>query len=121
MANSKVNILGTDYEIVVKKYGDDEAFERRSIDGYCDHLLKQIVICDMKTYKGRENEPVETAKEAQKQTLRHEIVHAFFSESGLSDSGLSFEGAWCKNEELVDWIAWQGPKIHKAWEMANAI
>lgn len=38
MANSKVNILGTDYEIVVKKYGDDEAFERRSIDGYCDYL-----------------------------------------------------------------------------------
>ena len=102
MANSEVNILGTDYEIVVKKYSDDEAFERRSIDGYCDH------------------EPVETAKEAQKQTLRHEIVHAFFSESGLSDSGFSFEGAWCKNEELVDWIAWQGPKIHKAWEMANA-
>lgn len=52
MANSKVDILGTDYEIVVKKYGDDEAFERRSIDGYCDHLLKQIVICDMTTYKG---------------------------------------------------------------------
>lgn len=68
MANSKVNILGTNYEIVVKKYGDDEAFERRSIDGYCDHLLKQIVICGMTTYKGWENEPVETAKEAQKQT-----------------------------------------------------
>ena len=49
MSNSKVNILGTDYEIVVKKYGDDEAFERRSIDGDCDHLLKQIVICDMTT------------------------------------------------------------------------
>ena len=110
MANSKVNILGTDYEIAVKKYGEDEAFERRSIDGYCDHLLKQIVICDMTTYKGWENEPVETAKEAQKQTLRHEIVHA-----------LSFEGAWCKNEELVDWIAWQGTKIHKAWEQSGAV
>ena len=54
MANSKVTILGTDYEIVVKKYSDDEAFERRSIDGYCDYLLKQIVICDMTTYKGWE-------------------------------------------------------------------
>lgn len=121
MANSKVNILGVDYEIVVKKYSDEGAFERRSIDGYCDHLAKQIVICDMTTYKGWENEPVETARESQKQTLRHEIVHAFFSESGLSDSGLQFEGAWCKNEELVDWVAWQGQKIYKAWEMANAI
>lgn len=92
-------------EAIIRRGNDAEI--RRKGDGY-------IV-------KGWENEPVETAKAAQKQTLRHEIVHAFFSESGLSDSGLSYEGAWCKNEELVDWIAWQGPKIQKAWEMANAI
>lgn len=59
----------------------------------------------MATYKGWEHEPKETAAMSQKQTIRHEIVHAFFSESGLADSGLSFDGAWCKNEELVDWFA----------------
>lgn len=32
----KINVLGTGYTVTVKKYGEDEAFERRSIDGYCD-------------------------------------------------------------------------------------
>jgi hypothetical protein len=49
------------------------------------------------------------------ETLRHEIVHAFFNESGLRESTNHFEGAWCKNEELVDWIAIQFPKIHKVY------
>ena len=118
---TKVNILGTEYTIEVKKYAEDEAFERRSIDGYCDHCQKKIVVCDMMTYKGWENEPKETAEISQKQTIRHEIVHAFFNESGLEYSGLQYEGAWCKNEEMVDWIALQGEKIYKAWMEVGAL
>lgn len=30
----KINVLGAEYTISVKKYDEDEAFERRSIDGY---------------------------------------------------------------------------------------
>lgn len=116
-----VNILGTSYTLTVKKYDEDKAFELRSIDGYCDGLTKQIVVCDMTTYKGWEHEPQETAAAAQRQTVRHEIVHAFFEESGLSDSGLQYEGSWAKNEEMVDWIASQGPKIYKAWQEAYAL
>ena len=116
-----INVLGTEYTITVKKYDEDEVFERRSIDGYCDGLTKQIVQCDMHTYKGWEHEPEATIKEAQKQTLRHEIVHAFFNESGLADSSLNLDGAWAKNEEMVDWIALQGPKIYKAWQEAGAV
>lgn len=116
-----VNILGTEYAIIIKKYDEDEAFERRSIDGYCDGLTKQIVCCDMSTYKGWEHEPQETIGAAQKETLRHEIVHAFFHESGLADSSLNLDGAWAKNEEMVDWIALQGPKIYKAWKEAGAV
>lgn len=116
-----VNVLGTEYTITVKKYEEDEVFERRSIDGYHDGLAKQIVVCDMSTYKGWEHESAETIKASQKETLRHEIVHAFFHESGLADSSLTFDGAWAKNEELVDWIAIQGPKIYKAWQEAGAV
>lgn len=116
-----VNILGTPYKVLVKKYADEEAFNRRSICGYCDGYAKEIVICDMRTYKGWENEQEKTATEAQKETLRHEIVHAFFSESGLADSANIVEDAWVKNEEMVDWIARQGPKIHKAWTEAGAL
>lgn len=117
----KLNILGTEYTIIVKKYDEDETFERRSIDGYCDDWTKQIVVCDMSTYKGWEHEPPKTIAAAQKETMRHEIVHAFLSESGLGDSALSPDCAWAKNEEMVDWFALQGHKIFKAWQEAGAV
>lgn len=116
-----VNILGTEYKIIIKKYDEDEAFARRSIDGYCDDMMKQIVVCDMTTYKNWEHEPKETAEAAQKETLRHEIVHAFFSESGLGDSTNFVELPWAKNEEMIDWIAIQGTKIYKAWQEVGAL
>ena len=116
-----VNILGTQYEIIVKKYDEEEAFGRRSIDGFCDGYAKEIVVCDMHTYKGWEHEAEKTVIACQKQTLRHEIVHAFFNESGLMDSSNVFDGPWAKNEELVDWIALQGEKIYKAWQEADAL
>lgn len=116
-----VNILGTEYTITVKKYDEDEAFARRSIDGYCDGLTKQIVVCDMSTYKGWEHEPPEYIESARKKTLRHEIVHAFFDESGLMGCSNSIDCAWSENEEMVDWFAIQGSKIYKAWKEAGAL
>ena len=116
-----VNILGTPYEIIVKKYDEEEAFERRSISGFCDGYAKEIVVCDMSTYKGWEHEEEKTIIAAQKQTIRHEIVHAFFDESGLMCSSNVVDCPWCKNEEMVDWIANQGMKIYKAWQDANAL
>ena len=116
-----VNVLGTTYSVTVKKYNDDEAFSRRSIAGYCDSYEKKIVLCDMSTYKGWENEPAETAVIAQKETLRHEIVHAFFDESGLADSAFAYDGSWARNEEMVDWFAKQGCKIYKAWMECGAV
>lgn len=116
-----VNILGTKYQIIVKKYDEDEAFARRSCDGYCDDYAKEIVICDMTTYKGWEHEPKETCEIAQRQTLRHEIVHAFLSESGLAQCAATADCPWSKNEEMVDWIALQGEKIYKAWREAGAL
>lgn len=117
----KICVLGTNYTVTVRKYTDDESFRRRSICGYCDYYTKQIVICDMSTYKGWELEPADTVKSCQKQTLRHEIVHAFLSESGLLESSFAFDGPWAKSEEMVDWIANQGPKIYEAWKKAGAL
>lgn len=116
-----VNILGTEYKIIVKKYDEDEAFARRSIDGYCDSFTKTIVVCDMNTYKGWEDEPKEAKDICQKQTLRHEITHAFLSESGLADSSATFDSGWARNEEMVDWIALQGLKIYNAWKQADCV
>lgn len=117
----KVNVLGTEYTIIVKKYSEESAFKRRSICGFCDGYSKEIVICDMHTYEGWENEFETTIVECQKVTLRHEIIHAFFNESGLQECSLNYEGAWARCEEMVDWIALQGLKIYEAWKSVDAI
>lgn len=115
-----INILGAQYTITVKKYDEDEMFERCDCAGYCTGVTKSIVLCDMSTYKGWEHESLEAVKAYEKKNLRHEIVHAFFEESGLSDNSSTIEG-WARNEEMVDWIAIQGPKIWKAWQEAGAV
>ena len=117
----KINVLGTEYAVTVKKYEEDEVFERRHIDGYCDGWTKDIVICDLSTYPGWEHDLPETVQTAQKEALRHEIVHAFFDESGLMDSASAYDGAWSTFEEMIDWWAIQGPKVYKAWEAAGAL
>ena len=116
-----VNVLGTVYKIAIKKYKDDDAFERRSIDGYCDNMLNEIVCCDMTTYKGWEHEAAEYCENSMMQTLRHEIVHAFLFQSGLDQCSGKYEYGWAINEEMIDWIANQGEKIYLAWKEAGAI
>ncbi len=117
----KVSILGTDYQIIKRKYEEESYFERYSCDGYCDGALHQIVICDMKTHPNSKDESAEYCTACEKGTLRHEIVHAFFNESGLQCCAFKVDSPWVKNEELVDWIAIQGEKIYKAWQEADAL
>lgn len=115
----KINILGTDYEIKMKvKQEDDKQLENRL--GYENPLKKQIVIADIKNLEGWKDEPDECIREEEKLTLRHEIIHAFFEESGLSWSSLQVQN-WSVNEEMVDWIAIQFPKILKAFKDADCL
>ena len=117
----KINILGTEYEIIIKKYGDDEAFERHSIRGYCDEYSKQIVVCNPATFAGWEHESAAIVSIAQKETIRHEIVHAFLRESGLIGGSICYDAGWATNEEMIDWIALQFPKMLKAMAEAQAL
>lgn len=52
--------------------------------------------------------------------MRHELVHAFLYESGLSINSLSPSG-WASNEEMTDWMAIQGPKLYDAWKQAKCL
>ena len=116
-----VNVLGTPYTVEHKNWKDDPMFEKEGWSGYCDGYGKRIVICWPDTIPGYENDPVKSRNQVRKQTLRQEIVHAFFNESGLMDCSLEYHGPWAQCEELVDWIANQGPKIYKAWREAGAL
>jgi len=66
------------------------------------------------------NEPDSVIRQRAKQVLRHEIIHAFLYESGLYGSSLSSD-RWALNEEMVDWLAIQFPKILKAFEDVGCI
>ena len=118
----KVDILGTDYSIERKAYTEDPSFERNSWVGYCDENTKSIVICDMMTHPSwLDDLTKDSAEISMRQTLRHEIVHAFLNESGLSCSSMRYSNGWAKNEEMVDWMALQGPKIYVAWQEVGAL
>ena len=116
-----VNILGSEYSIEVQDYDAYPAFKERSCDGFCLEETRQIILCDMRTWPGREKESEVYVDHSMCHTLRHEIVHAFFYESGLSDSSAKYDGGWAKFEEMIDWLAIQGPKLYAAWKAAEAL
>ena len=49
-----------------------------------------------------------------KNTLRHEILHAYLEESGLSANSNSTV-TWAQNEEMVEWFSIQAPKIYMTY------
>nr|DAE38062.1 MAG TPA: hypothetical protein [Bacteriophage sp.] len=115
MENRKINILGTEYRIETHKVSEDSYLEKNKLAGYCGEESKLIVIADTseeKYFSGMDEKEQEVY---QKSTLRHEIMHAFLNESGLSYSANRYDGAWAKNEEMVDWFAIQSPKIFEVY------
>lgn len=98
----KVNILGTEYTI--KEATTEEDCKLEEMNGYCDVTTKEIVIERIKEDKFT----VKDLKAFTDKVLRHEIIHAFLYESGLHTNT---ENQWAVNEEIIDWIAIQLPKI----------
>ena len=49
------------------------------------------------------------------------MIHAFLAESGLSANALSNYTSWAENEEMVDWIAIQFPKILEVFKEADCL
>lgn len=109
--NSEVHILGTRYSIRIIDE-DDYRYDREA-DGWCDPSVKEILIFNYK----QSAESVKDLIAYQKKVLRHEIVHAFLYESGLWQNAYGSK-CWAKNEEMIDWMAIQIPKIQRAYKEA---
>lgn len=103
----RINILGTDYSIDV-----DKTLKKTNLDGLCNGYEKRITTRKSKDMLS-DNDSEEIKKMRLDEVLRHEIIHAFFNESGLED--------YSDNEQLVDWIAKQSPKIFKAFQEAECL
>lgn len=102
-----VNILGTTYEIIYCNEEEDASI--RGCSGYFDMSVKQIGLADDILIES--DGSFKDLKCYHDKVLRHEIIHAFFYESGLFNNS-----DYAVNEELVDWIAIQMPKLVKAMQ-----
>jgi len=103
-----VNVLGTRYTIAFKSEKEEERLEENW--GFCDFYAKEIYIRDDIEEEAKDN--CRNLEEFKKKVIRHEIIHAFLYESGLRENTHRTD-AWAEDEEMVDWIAIQMPKLTK--------
>lgn len=97
-----VNILGTEYGIEV-----DENLIKTDADGICEEYKKKITVRPLPDMLTEQDDDA-TKLKRYNEVLRHELFHAYFSESGLDD--------YSANEQLVNWLAIQSPKIFKVFQ-----
>lgn len=109
---TEVNVLGTIYTIEERNEKSDPKL--KECDGYCDKTIK---VCVINNFMDAENDLMRQTdlNVYKKKVLRHELIHAFLYESGLG------ENSWAWNEEIVDWIAYQFPKLVQAFKEAGCL
>jgi hypothetical protein len=116
--NKQINILGEIYTIYVYGPKKESAFDNNdSLFGFCSPNCHQIHILDrLDDIRKCPLYPEEWYINDAHETLRHEIIHAFLSESGLNSQSHIPSGSWSNDEEIIDWLAIQSPKIFKVFE-----
>ena len=117
MTEKSIIIMGELWHI---KEGTEEEFPGLiGVDGYTDSSVRTIVIEAAITDN---TDPMAKAnlEEYKKTVIRHEIIHAFLYESGLEGNTNDSEN-WAQNEEMVDWIAIQFPKILKVFKLLDVL
>ena len=117
----KVDVLGTRYSVYRVTSGENEYMEKLHYGGLCTTIDHRIYILDLSTTEEWGGETEEVRKSMEACTLRHEVIHAFLNESGLQWNSFAPENAWAKNEEMVDWIAIQAPKIFKVYQELGCV
>jgi hypothetical protein len=107
-----VMVLGTKYKIFYET--EDKQPKMKGNDGYCEAVAKEIHIAKDLFVPRDDPLLLKDLAEYGRTVIRHEIVHAFFIESGLAQNS-----SYADNEELVDWIARQFPKMTECFEKAG--
>lgn len=95
----KVNILGAQYEVI--KQTEKENPKLKDANGLCEPYTRQIIYAEQEAGI----DVFDNIEAFNRKTLRHEVIHAFFAESGLTE--------YMEDEVLVEWIAMQFPKISR--------
>ena len=109
-----VYILGTQYNIKLISESDDPML--KTLEGYTDQTAKKIVVKLIEKKSGS----VQNLADYAKNIMRHELIHAFLFESGLGTCANEID-CLSQNEEMVDWFAYQSPKIFKLFQQLNCL
>lgn len=105
--NIDVDIMGTLYEVKDDYCKDDDYGGETRLFTKEIHLRSKDEIVE-----GRDSTPIE--KELGfNQTFRHEIVHAFFFECGMTE--------YCMDETLVEFVASTAPKLFAIFKKHNLL
>lgn len=102
----KINILGTEYD-----FEEDKSIIDVNADGICKEYSKKILIRPKEDMLLPEDN-LDVKERRYREVVRHEVIYAFFDESGL--------GRYSENEELVCWLAVQIPKMNDVFEQLKA-
>lgn len=113
----KVDILGTTYTIN-KEVDEEQDSRMKDLYGFCDYTTKEIGLA--KDILEKEDNSMTDLQSFQNKVLRHEIIHAYLYESGLNENS-NKSISWAENEEMIDWIAIQSPKILKTFQQLNIL
>lgn len=105
----KIDVLGTEIRVLFREQKQDECL--KECDGYFDSSEDLIVV----KIQEKDSMSLGNLENYQKKVLRHEIIHAFLYYSGMSCCSTYSEN-WATNEEMVDWLAIQSPKIFHVFQ-----
>ena len=117
MQDMNVSIMGTCYDI---RFVDEYPERLKGVGEYADGLFNR---CNREIYilKNKDKDFTdEGRKRHMNRVLRHEIIHAYLEESGLSASS-NMISAWAQNEEMVDWLAIQSSKIFATFQEVGCL
>lgn len=110
----QTSILGTKYDIFMDVSKRDDP-ELALCDGYCDYSVKRIVVCN------NEDSDLCDYDEHKKNSLRHELVHAYLFESGIGANVVWDVPGQTHPEHFVEWLAMQFPKLAETFKEVGAM
>lgn len=96
MDKQTISVLGTEYTI-------QHDLQSEMSDGDCGFYDKKIRIRPLENMLDSEESTIEERELRKQEVVRHEVIHAFLFESGRSE--------WARDEDLVDFLAIQSPKL----------
>lgn len=112
LLDCNIRILGVVWRVCIATMEADRRLA--DCDGFTDKTSKLIMVDDCRT-KSNLDHPMDYICKV----VRHEIIHAFMLESGLDECMMHEEMG--QEEQMIDWFAYQYPKIKEAIESVEIL